>query len=112
MSTNAPEHAIDNLSDDDRSLLVAAHERLNRAVEQYQPFLDRRRLKNGEIQGHPRAAILRAQQAVADAEANLWQLREQLLGWRRPSSGFNATWAADWFSPEDRVYDNFPPSPS
>jgi len=43
---------------------------------------------------------------VDTAEAALWQLREELLGWPRPAWAPRASLVADWFSDEDRVYDD------
>jgi hypothetical protein len=43
---------------------------------------------------------------VDAAEAGLWRLREELLGWPRPASVPRASLVADWFSEEDRIYDD------
>ena len=47
-----------------------------------------------------------AQLAVEAAEAQLWSVRQELLGWTRPPWAPSATLAADWFSDEDTVYDD------
>jgi len=49
-----------------------------------------------------------AQAEVQAAEDDLWRLREELLGWARPASATRAGLVADWFSDEDRVYDESP----
>jgi hypothetical protein len=49
-----------------------------------------------------------AQEAVEAAEDRLWQLREALLGWARPSWAPTAALTSDWFSDEDTVYDDVP----
>jgi hypothetical protein len=38
----------------------------------------------------------------------LWQVREDVLRWPRPPRAPSATHVADWFSPEDAVYDEAP----
>lgn len=49
--------------------------------------------------------LAEASAEVGAAEAELWKLREELLGWVRPSWTPRASAVADWFSDEDRVYD-------
>ncbi|CAN5318911.1 hypothetical protein BH20ACT3_BH20ACT3_04230 [soil metagenome] len=52
----------------------------------------------------------RLQDAVASAEDRLWRLREELLGWSRPSWAPSAALVADWFSDADTIYDDEPDS--
>lgn len=42
---------------------------------------------------------------VKKAEAELWSLREELLGWTRPPWAQSAEEVEDLFSPEDAIYD-------
>jgi hypothetical protein len=51
-----------------------------------------------------------AQVEIQAAEGDLWKLREELLGWARPASATRAELVADWFSDEDRAYDDLPAS--
>ena len=46
-----------------------------------------------------------AQERVEGAEVRLWELRDRLLGWSRPSWAASASLMSDWFSDEDSVYD-------
>lgn len=39
-------------------------------------------------------------------EDSLWRLRSDLLHWSRSTWALRATLVADWFSEEDRVYDD------
>ena len=57
-------------------------------------------------------AVVRAQAGVQHAEAELWHVREELLGWARPTWSPSATQVADWFSDEDCVYDDLPAAPA
>ena len=90
------------LSPTERERLQQAQVHLQDAVERYEELVDA-----------PEVAALRselsaAQDTVRRAEDELWQLREELLDWARPSWAPNATFVADWFSDEDRIYDNLP----
>lgn len=67
----------------------------------YEPFLGRE-LKRGEpVPVHNADEMARAQAAIEQAEQELWRLREELLGWPRPSWAPDAALVADWFSKED-----------
>jgi hypothetical protein len=50
-------------------------------------------------------AMREAQEGIEAAESRLWDLRERLLGWPRPSWAPSASLVSDWFSDEDSVYD-------
>jgi hypothetical protein len=52
-----------------------------------------------------RAQTERLQVDIEAAEDELWQLRSRLLNWPRPAWAPSASLIADWFSVEDRVYD-------
>jgi hypothetical protein len=86
----------DQLTDVEQQLLARAGDRLRTAVEEYV------RVTNLATS---RADIERAQLDVATAEEELWRSRSSLLNWSRPAWAPSATFIADWFSPEDRVYD-------
>jgi hypothetical protein len=47
-----------------------------------------------------------AQERVEVAERRLWEMREQLLGWSRPSWAPSATLVSDWILEEDPGYDD------
>jgi len=70
------------------SALDAAYRRLEQAVADYQRFLGGS-LRPGEpVPVHDAREIAQAQAAVEEAEAKLWRLREELLGWVRPDGHF------------------------
>jgi len=50
--------------------------------------------------------MARAQAEIERAEAELWRLREEFLGWARPARAPAAALVSDWFSDEDRIYDD------
>ena len=54
---------------------------------------------------HDAREMAEAQAAIESAGAELWRLREDLLGWHRPAWAARATLVSDWFSDEDSVYD-------
>lgn len=90
----------DQLTDGERGLLALAVEHLRAAVVEYQFVTET---------GVDRVRIERAQVAVASAEGELWCLRASLLRWQRPSWAPSASLVADWFSPEDAIYDEVGP---
>ena len=49
-----------------------------------------------------------AQERVEAAERSLWELRERLLGWTRPSWAPPATLVSDWILEDDPGYDDDP----
>jgi hypothetical protein len=111
MST-LPARSEDQLSPSEVSALDAAYRRLEQAVADYQRFLGGS-LRPGEpVPVHDAREIAQAQAAVEEAEAKLWRLREELLGWVRPGWALPAALVADWFSPEDTVYDEAAPKRS
>lgn len=107
MSTAAKRapRSVDDLRPADRERLERAHRRLREAADAYQPFLGGQ-LEPGQASRAPDAREMAAAQAeVQNAEAALWALREELLGWARPAWAPSASLVADWFSDEDRIYD-------
>ncbi len=94
------------LSEDDRSRLETAHSDLRQAVAAYDPFVGGPLEAGQPIPMHDAAEMRAAQEAVEAAEDRLWRLREELLGWVRPSWAPSATLTSDWFSTEDAVYDD------
>ena len=99
------------LTDDQRSELERAHQRLRLAVEAYEKYL------GGPIEPGQQFPILNVtevaevQRRVEEAEQELWRLREKYLGWVRPAWSPSATFEADWFSPEDAIYDEVNATP-
>jgi hypothetical protein len=55
---------------------------------------------------HDAVEMARAQAEIEAAEAHLWKVREEPLGWARPSHSPEASLVADWFSDEDADYDD------
>jgi inorganic triphosphatase YgiF len=106
VSSSPPARSEDQLTPEERQRLEDAHRRLQKAVEAYQPFTGRE-LKRGEpVHVHNLKDMATAQAAVEAAEQELWRLREELLGWARPSWAPNAGLVADWFSDDDAAYDD------
>lgn len=58
-----------------------------------------------EAQLHDGREMAKVYGEVKKAEAELWSLREELLGWTRPPWAQSAEEVEDWFSPEDAIYD-------
>lgn len=107
MSDAARRHERD-LTPDDRARLEAAHRALRDAVAAYERFVGGP-LEHGQPIAVQNADEMRAaQEGVEAAEDRLWQLREELLGWTRPSWAPSAALTSDWFSEEDAVYDDVP----
>lgn len=102
---------VDDLSDADRARLEDAHRALHEAVAAYEQFVSTVPLEAGEaIPIADARALAAAQRAVEAAEEHLWALRWELLGWSRPTWAPTATLTADWFSPDDEIYDDDPTS--
>jgi len=96
------------LSAGDRARLEAGHRDLRDAVAAYERFLGGPLGPGQPAPEHVADEMKAAQEAVEAAEDRLWQLREELLGWARPSWAPGATLTSDWFSEEDSVYDDVP----
>ena len=96
------------LSDADRSRLETAHRDLRQAVAAYEPFLGGPLEAGQPVPVHDAVEMQAAQEAIEAAEDRIWRLREELLGWVRPSWAPSAALTADWFSAEDAVYDDLP----
>jgi hypothetical protein len=65
-----------------------------------------------EVPVHDAREMAKAQAEVDEADAELWRVREELLGWTRPPWARAAALVPDWFSDEDRVYDDIENRPS
>lgn len=102
-----PQKALEDLSPAERATLEAAQGRLRQAVFDYNKFLGVPLQPGAETPEHGAEEMGVAQAEVQEAEAELWRLRELLLGWRRPSWAQSATSVSDWFSDEDSDYDNY-----
>lgn len=97
---------LSDLTTDEQDRLARAHQRLRGAVAAYE-----------DLGGTPTGpepldarVLADAQAEIQAAEGELWRLREDLLGWARPASATRAELVADWFSDEDRAYDDLPAS--
>lgn len=97
-----------DLSANDRARLEAAHRELRDAIADYERFLGGPLDPGKPVPVHNATDMRAAQEAVETAEDRLWQLREELLGWARPSWAPGAALTSDWFSEEDSVYDDVP----
>lgn len=111
MSEAARRHERE-LSAGDRARLEAAHRELRDAVAVYERFLGGPLVPGQPVPVHRAAEVNSAQEAIEGAEDRLWQLREDLLGWARPSWAASAALTSDWFSEEDSVYDDVPETSS
>ena len=107
MSTAAKRapRSVDDLEPADRDRVEQAYRRLREVTDSYEVLRGGGLAAAQDAPVHNAAAIAAAQVAVQDAENALWQLREELLAWARPAWALNATLVADWFSDEDRIYD-------
>jgi hypothetical protein len=111
MSTS-PTRTEDQLSPSELAALDRAYRELEQAVADYQRFLGGALQPGDPVPVHDAREIAQAQAAVEVAEAELWHLREKLLGWIRPGWAPPAALVADWFSPEDAAYDESDPKRS
>ena len=102
-----PVRSPEDLSPQDRAKLEDALRRLQVAVDAYQPFVGGELPPGRDIEPHDARAMARAQEGIESAEAALWHLREELLGWSRPAWAPRASIVSDWFSAEDSVYDEY-----
>lgn len=103
-----PQKSAADLSAQERGALEAAHRRLRKAVQEYDRFLGVELKQGADAPMHRLKDVAAAQAEVQEAEAELWRLREELLGWRRPGWAQPATSVVDWFSDEDSDYDDYP----
>lgn len=107
MSDAARRHERE-LSAEDRARLEGAHRELREAVAAYERFLGGALEPGQDAPVRDAREMQAAQEAVEAAEDRLWQLREDLLDWARPSWAPSAALTSDWFSEEDSVYDDVP----
>jgi hypothetical protein len=91
-------------------LLNDAYERVRAAAEDNESIVMQRLKPGGSVPMHNRENVARARAEVEAAERELGRLREELLGWVRPSWAPSATLVADWFSDDDAVYDEMGPA--
>lgn len=103
-----PQKPLEDLSARERKTLEAAHQRLRDAVRNYDRFLGADPKPGRDASLHSAQELGAAQAEIQEAEAELWKLREELLGWRRPGWAQSATSVSDWFSDEDSDYDDYP----
>jgi hypothetical protein len=108
VSAGVPSRSEAELPYQQRRELEQAHRELRDAIEAYEAFLGRE-LQPGE--GVPvvdENELRAAQERVEAAETSLWDLRERLLDWRRPSWAPPATLVSDWILEDDPGYDDEP----
>jgi hypothetical protein len=106
-----PARSEADLSAIERQGLKDAYRRLREAVARYEPFLGRELRPDEPVPVHRAEEMAAVQAEIEGAEQELWRLREQLLGWARPPWAPDAALIADWFSEEDRSYDEILPEP-
>ena len=80
-------------------------EELQAAVADYDRYVATEPLGMKDVVPIPIEELACSHRRVTEAEAELWRLREELLGWSRPMSLPGAASVADWFSEEDKIYD-------
>ena len=106
--TDAAHRGERELSDRDLARLEAAHRELVAVVKAYERFRGGDLEPGQPVPVHDANEMRVAQEAVEAAERQLWELREELLGWVRPPWAPSAALTSDWFSEEDAVYDDLP----
>lgn len=111
VTSSQPDRSEDQLNPADRQRLEDAHARLRAAIAAYEEFLGGRLAPGEEVPTQEGNRVAQAQAEVEEAEQELWELREQLLGWKRPAWAPRATLVADWFSEEDAAYDDLSAAP-
>lgn len=98
--------SAEDLEPGDLERLKESHRRLREAVAAYEErFLGSELHSGTEARVYDAKEMAKAQGKIEAAEAELWRLREEVLGWQRPPGGPSALETIDWFSDEDRVYD-------
>ena len=100
-----PAKSDSELTEPERAKLENAHRRLREAVVAYERALGHALEPGKPVPVQDVDKVASAQAEVEGAERELWQIREEVLGWPRPSWAPRATHVADWFSAEDAVYD-------
>ena len=110
MSSTVPARSEQELSQDERRALEQAHSDLRAAVEAYEAFLGNELKAGVEVPVVKADELQAAQERVEEAETALWDVRERLLGWSRPSWAPPATLVSDWILEEDPGYDDEPDS--
>ena len=98
--------SLHELSADQQAGLTRALQRLCEAVAEYESSISTALHPSAAAPSRGRDDLAAAQDEIQAAESDLWQLREELLGWERPASAMRAELVADWFSDEDRIYDD------
>jgi hypothetical protein len=105
MSSLVPTRPERDLADDERRELEAAHHELRKSVAAYEVFLATEIQTDKDAPRFDADELAAAQERVETAERALWELREQFLGWARPSWAPSATLVSDWILEEDAGYD-------
>ena len=108
VSSSLPVRSEHELSPREHQALEAAHVELRAAVEAYEAYLGRELQPGADVPIVGADEMGAAQERVEAAERRLWELREQLLGWVRPSWAPPATLVSDWILEEDPGYDSEP----
>ena len=106
MSAGVPSRSETELTVEEHRGLEQAFAELRDAVEAYEDFLGAE-LPLGEGLPIVKLDDMRAaQERVEAAEAQLWELRERILGWARPPWAPPATLVSDWILEDDPGYDD------
>jgi hypothetical protein len=103
-----PSRSEAELSAPQRRELEEAHSELRSAVEAYEAFLGTELKPDEDVPVVHEDELRAAQERVEAAERHLWDLRERLLDWRRPSWAPPATLVSDWILEDDPGYDDEP----
>lgn len=104
--------SMDTLGVDEKRRLEEAQRRLRDSVAAYEHLRSGALPPGEDIESHGRDETAQAQAAIESAEEELWRAREDLLGWKRPTSALKAVRTSEWFSDEDAVYDDLDPRES
>lgn len=106
--SSVPVKSERDLSPQEHEALENAHGELRNAVEAYEVFLGKELQPGTDVLVVKEDELKAAQERVEAAERELWELRERLLGWTRPSWTPPATLVSDWILEDDPGYDNEP----
>jgi len=103
-----PTRTSGDLAPHDRARLEAVYNKLKAAARATQEFRGGCLEPGKNVEPMSARDMALAYSKVSTAEENLWRLREELLGWRRPAWSPPSTQLLDWFCEEDAAYDSFP----
>lgn len=106
MSSSLPARSEGDLTASERRALQDAHRELRASAEAYEALLGKELQPGAPVTIVGAEDLQGAQERVEKAERQLWELRERLLGWARPTWAPPATLVSDWILEDDPGYDD------